>query len=349
MRRASSIKIRKGRKTALPKKQPNLERFYTPATPFREVGMRQGYEILITPNHGVSGFQTTGVAGGFDIQNHRQPFNFGNTTNVDPTTNSYSLQERGSASEIERDGNLFLTPSATNVANYNNPTATMNANFITPTIEDMMEQGMSTEGLTISRILQSSGDPEQTTFLRRRLFEGYGQDDPVVQTLIRDEGVSTSADASTAHHIPNTAYRNGTHTSIPYSTPRSNPEHGQNGTQNQVYQVITQGAIVTPDGQSNFADISSETTPPRPNDSNASTATHVQEGGVYAISTGNAQGAGTPQVAATIVPINPSPYLSLGIPPQPQVQIQEGPGQIKDVTKYGAPFQSSRRPIQFQL
>lgn len=348
MRGIKNIKIRKSGKTALPKKQPNLERFYSPATPFREVGMRQGYEILITPNHGVSGYETTGVAGSFNIQNHNQPSTFTNFVNIDPTTNSYSLQDRGSASDIRADGNMFMTPSATNVANYDNPTSTFNANYITPTIEEMMEQGMSTEGLNISRVLQSSGDPGQTSFLRRRLFEGYGQDDPVVQTLLRDEGLTTSV-GGRAHHTPNTEYRNGTHTSIPYSTPRSNPEHGQNGTQNQVYQVITQGAIVTPDGQSNYSDINAETTPPRPNDSNATTGTHVQEGGIYAISTGNSQAANTPQVAATIVPINPTPYLTLGIPPQPQVQVQEGPGQLKDVTKFGTPFQSSRQQIQFQL
>lgn len=348
MRRIKNIKIRKTGRTALPKKQPNLERFYTPAAPFREVGTRQGYEILITPNHGVSGFQTTGMAGSFDVQNHRPPSTIVNSTNIDPTTNSYSLQDRGSAVEIERDGNMFLAPSATRVANYDDPTATMNANYVTPTMIDMMEQGMSTEGLAISRVLQSSGDPEQTSFLRRRLFEGYGQDDPVVQTLLRDEGISNDV-SDRAHHTPNTVYRNGTHTSIPHSTPRSNPEHGQNGTQNQVYQIISQGAFVTPDGQSNYADIAAETTPARPNDSNATPATHVQEGGIIGLTTGNSQGSSTPQVAATIVPINPTPYLTLGIPPQPQVQIQEGPGQLKDVTKYGAPFQSSRQQIQFQL
>jgi hypothetical protein len=348
MQRIKNIKIRKGRKTALPKKQPNLERFYTPSAPFREVGTRQGFEILVTPNHGVSGYQTTGVAGSYDIQNHRPPSTFTNFVNIDPTTNSYSLQDRGSATDIQRDGNLFLTPSATNIANYDDPTMTSNANYITPTIEEMMEQGMSTSGLVISRVLQSSGDPEQGSFLRRRLFEGYAQDDPVVQTLIRDEGLDSGV-SERSHHTPNTDYRNGTHTSIPYSTPRNNPEHGQNGTQNQVYQVITQGAVITPSGQSDYANISAETTPARPNDSNASTATHVQEGGIYAISTGNSQGSGTPQVAATIVPINPTPYLSLGTPPQPQVRVQEGPGQIKDVTKFGAPFQSSHRQIQFQL
>lgn len=348
MRRIKDIKIRKRGKTSLPKKQPNLERFYTPSSPFREVGMRQGYEVLITPNHGVSGYQTTGIAGSFDIQNHRQPSTFADFTNIDPTTNSFSLQDRGSSTAIENDGNMFLTPSATRIANYDNPSAIMNANYITPTIEDMMEQGMSTSGLAISRVLQTSGDPEQSTFLRRRLFEGYGQNDPIVQTLLRDEGISNNVSEG-AHHTPNTNYRNGTHTSIPYSTPRSNPEHGQNGTQNQVYQIISQGAFVTPDGQSNYPDINSETTPPMPNDANASTATHPQEGGNIAISTGNSQGASTPQVAATIVPINPTPYLTLGIPPQPQVQIQEGPGRLKDVTKYGSPFQSSRQQIQFQL
>lgn len=352
MRRAAkSIKsvpiIRKKAKTALPKKQPNLEKFYTPSAPFRETGIRGGFEILLQPSHGVSGFETTGTPGSFDIQNRRAPPSFASTQNIDPTTSSFALQDRGSSMDIEAGANRFVTPSVSSIANYDDPTYTINANFMTPTIEEIMEEGRITSASTMSEILQASGDPIQDTYVRRRLFEGYGQDDPIVQHMIRDEETPSSVSAS-AHHHPNTEYVNGTHTSRPYSTPRSNA-YGENGTENQVYQIITSGNVVTPSGQSDLPDINNQSTPAVPNDSNAATGTHPQEGGMIAPSSGTSAGSGTPQIAGTIVPINTTPYLGLGLPPQPQVMVQEGTGELKDITSRGIPYQSQRSQINFML
>lgn len=344
-----SIRIRKKGKTALPKKKPNLERFYEAPSPFRTTVPFRGYQVIMAPSHGVSGYETTGTVSSFTVQNRTPPISFTDTTNIDPTTNSFTLQPHTTQSTLANASNQFLTPSATSIVNSNQPTYVFNDNYITPTVEEMMEQGMSTQGLIMNRVLQTEGEPMQETYLRRRLFEGYLQNDPVVASLVRDDDHSPMIN-NAVQHTPNTSYRNGPSTSVVYSTPRSNAQTtGGNGTENQTYNIIQSNNVVTPSGNSGLPDINNEHTPDVTNNSHTSTGTHVQEGGNTAMTTGTSGGSNTPQIAATIVPVNPYPYLSLGKPPEPQVQIQEGTGQLQDVTRSGVPYTSNRQQIQFHL
>lgn len=342
-----SIKIRKKGRTALPKKKPDLEKYYQAPPAFQTSQPPRGYAVIMAPSHGVSGYETTGTVSSFTVQNHLAPSSFADTTNIDPPASSFSLQPHTQARSVARTTNSFMTPPATSIANSDQPTYVFNDNYMTPTVEEMMEEGMSTQGLTINRVMQSSAEPQQETFLRRRLFEGYLQNDPLIANMVRDEDHSPMI-SNTAHHIPNTEYRNGTTTSVVYSTPRSN-QHvtGGNGTENQSYNIITNNNTISPSGSENLPNINSEHTPAIQNTSHANTGTHPQESGNVAMTTGSSGGSNTPQVAATIVPINPYPYLSLGIPPEPQVQIQEGTGHLQDVTQLGLRYQSDRTQIQF--
>lgn len=344
-RKGSTTTIKRITKTVatsrqpVPSKLPKIPK--APQPKFKNAGTLYGTasHIIMTPGHGVSGYATTGVAGDFDFQSHRPIHEV--TPNVDSSTSGFGIQAHGTSREV-RSGlarfNATTTPAPRNIVT---PSPNTNANYNEPTFEADAQRSVRTSSLGLSRDLQSLLDPQQESFLRRRLFEGAFSDDPIVQRMLVDqeegaqirEGIYMPSHTSTGrpHLPPNTATRHG-------------HEHVGNGTQNATYQIIAN----TPTGQSENPSFAEQNTPTLVNTSNFTPAAHHSIGNGF--SSGHTQGSSAMQVAATIVPINPTPYTTLGVPPQPQVQYQEGPGILMPVVPEASrPSTNKFRPLQFSL
>lgn len=351
LRKSIKIPRAKARKVTSMKKSPDLEKFYQPSTPFMTQGGARGpgYNVTLTlppePLHGVSGYACTGTTSSFQIQPRSSPALRVPFENVDPTTSSFELRDSGSTREIFEDGTPF-TVMREPEANVSDVYDQSNFNYRTPTVELQQELAVVTPGLTTTRRLQASRDPQQESYLRRRLFEGVVSMDPLVENMLRDEGKDEGVQTDVSHHRVTPNVSGGTHVFNPISASRHNQE---NGTVNPVYQIISAGLTQTPQGQGRLPDINAEHTPPLINTGNTNAGAHPQEGGAISLPGGWTQGSNQPFIAGTIVPINPTPYLTLGQPPQPPIIVSGGTGTISPVTPQNQPYQFTHRPMQFQL
>lgn len=335
---------------ALPKKQPALEKFYlSPPASTVVHGIPAGFNVLMTPNHGVSGFKTTGTPSSFTVQNRATPSAMSPGLNVDPSSSAFSIRGRSTAIEIGSDYNPFNAPMGPSQSiPFTSPSQNMGGiNYNVPTFEEELEAAVVTPGLGLSEELQSSMNPLQTSFVRRRLFDGLYQNDPVIQRMIEQEGGGSPLVKDTMGSTPMATRKNGSSHVVTVSPGVRTDHTGNHGTQNNSFDLILK--TPTPGGQTGLANIINEGTPAVVNDTNNTTGVAPSEGGSTGMTTGNYPGSNTPYIAATIIPTNPTPYTTLGQPPQPPIRLENATGALTIKDSRYARMQTTRVPIQTRL
>lgn len=342
------ITIRK----ALPKKQPALEKHYyrPPPGATRTHGPTGGgFNVLMTPSHGVSGYATTGTPSSFTIQNRATPSAMTPGVNVDPSSSAYDIRGRATPSEIASSYNPFNAPfEPSPYIPVVTPDQNMGGlNYNAPTFEEELEQTAMTPGLGVSEKLQASMDPLQSSFVRRRLFDGLYSNDPVIQNMVEQDGGGSALVGATAGSAPYHKRKNGSSHVITPSTGVRTDHTGNHGTQNNSYDLIL--STNAPGGQAGLADIIGESAPPLVNDSNTTTGVAPSMGGRTGMTTGNYPGSNTPYIAATIIPTNPTPYTTLGPPPQPPIRLENATGALTVKDSRYSMMQTTRVPIQHRL
>lgn len=248
------------------------------------------------PAHGVSGYNTTGAPGDFQFQFHdRVPLGI-----RDAASSRFGVQAHGS--ERESDADLYK-PFYTDPTRVREeiPAPNTSAFFMEPANSAAAERAYLVASRELSRILQRKMKAQHGTYLKNRMYEGFGQFDPAIQRMIPDynidEVISHSFTPASAKHNPPSIIPPIRHGEFALPTQNVMPQPiivqlGQpDGNVQQLEQINrplhTTGAVVAP-------------------------GTGMQAGGA-ASSSGVTNKAGS-------LPMSNVPYASLYPSPQPNIQ-----------------------------
>lgn len=295
------------------------------------------------PNHGVSGYQTTGTVGDFQFQFHGTA----NTNVKEKAASRYGLQSHGTAADVER-GRRKFNPYFNNPnTNYAKPEPNPSFFISEPTFEEEVEDSADTASRELSRALQRTRKPVQGSYLKDRLYEGFGQFDPAIQRMVRDSG--TNEDIAT--HYPPAPKK---HEPFNIQPPIRPNEQQQTGTENPWYQHIT---LNLPSGNDSN-NLHQILTPEVVYDGFTSTGAHP----VHAEALGPAEAFAVPytipqrQAYGSIVPEEKYPYTlpdplfgksQLGLTPMPDIHPVNQPGTLRNVVPQRSFVAKGHRQIQF--
>jgi len=140
------------------------------------------------PQHGVSGYSTTGVNGDYQFQFHDHV----HLSVPDASFSRYSLQQRGGTKEIEKSNEDFNQE-------FNNPGQDYVSPAPNPSQFDKEPENVMLQKLQLkhaskvrSHVLQRSKKYGLfPTMMENSIYEGFGQYDPEVQMMLRDDGTNT--------------------------------------------------------------------------------------------------------------------------------------------------------------
>ena len=278
----------------------------------------------VRPVHGVSGFQTTGAVGDYQFQFHDHML----TRSTDPSSSRYSVQERGTARIINKDGDNFTMPfNEPGTADYI-PKPNLSFYNAEATYAEEEQANIATASQIKSHVMQRSRVPDQPSYLADRMYDGFGQHDPAMQRMIRDSQTSQPI----AMFSP-TAKR---HT--PFNP---TPNIRQNGVDNPSFShkpPPPQDVLLYASSNANLPDTNVSHTPEIKSEFEA-TGTHPTQGGGGGVTTVNDQPPKPESVMTifgSITPRSTLPYMNLPAPPTPDVRPMSGP----------RPMQASARPIE---
>lgn len=319
------------------------------------------------PNHGVSGFQTTGSVGDFQYQFHGTA----KTDVKEKAASRYGLQSHGTSADVERGRRKFNPYYNNPKTNYTKPEPNPSFFVNEPTFEEEVEGSAEVASKELSRALQRTRKPVQGSYLKDRLYEGFGQNDPAIQRMIRDTGFNE--DIAT-RYAPNPKK----HQPIDIQPPIRANEQQQTGTKNPWYQQITLDFLTGND----LANMQQILTPETMNNGFTSTGAHpihaealgpaetyiegYQPVSAYAQVEGyqipqrQAVGAIAPerQAVGTITPRQRYPYslsdplfpdATLGNTPMPDIHPVNQPGTLRNVVPQASFVAKGHRRIQRQL
>lgn len=144
------------------------------------------------PNHGVSGYQTTGQIGDFQFQFHDNV----QIGQRDVAASRYGLQSHASSSN-EFQENQFN-------AEFNRPASITQQEitgvntggfYMEPSNSEEAESTYQVASKLLSHSLQRKMTAQHGTYLKDRMYEGFGQYDPAVQHMVRDLNYDSAIEA----------------------------------------------------------------------------------------------------------------------------------------------------------
>lgn len=291
------------------------------------------------PSHGVSGYATTGKPGDFQFQYH----NHGQVGQQDVAASRYGLQSHGSFQQTQPGlfNPYFTQPGSINITE---PVPNSSAAWEEPLIAYKEENTYRVASKILSHQYQRLGKASHGTFLKNRIYEGFGQYDPAIQYMIRDMHVSEDIPV---HQAPwQLRHRRVS------LTPPIRQNDMQKATANPVQ--LIQGLVGPDMSQQGAPALSQLRTMPMSNSGQLGTGTHHQSG--------DALGSGHPihespgsasndlVFAGSIHTPMVAPYLAEAIPPQADIRPTGSTGQLRDVTpEMSVVLPKSNRPVQTQL
>lgn len=277
------------------------------------------------PNHGVSGYSTTGKAGDFQFQFH-EPSVIGVR---DTASSRYGVQAHGSVQQTEPDQ---FKPEFSNPAKNRQeiPAPNMGAFYMEPANSAEAENAYIVASRELSRVLQRKMTANHGTYLKDRMYEGFGQYDPGLQRMLRDDNVSQDIDVSETpsknRHVP------------PSITPSIRQNEFQMPLQNTMGQSVVVPAPYTNNERPQLDQITRPT----------STSGAVVPPGTAESAGGASSMSGLPNKPGSL-PYSNAPYASLYPSPQPDIQptgYSATPRSVVPQTQYMA---KNHRPIQNEL
>jgi len=305
----------------------------------RRVGQSQSSRSSRTsrrPTHGVSGFVTTGITGDFGFQYH----NHGQTGQTDVAASRYSLQSHGSFQNA-RPG--LFNPYFTQPGDFSpsDPTPNLSADYMEPLISSEEQGAYNVASKILSHQYQRLGKASHGTLLKNSIYEGFGQFDPAMQFMIRDDNISEDIPVI---QTPSTLR----HRQISLAPPIRQGEM-QFSTSNPAQNITV--SLVTP--QNDNTQLAQKNTPVIKNESNVATGTHLSSGDASSSGINNVDTLGSKvpvTFAGSIQAPTATPYASLYPPPQADIRPTGSTGILRDVTPGDRPvIPLSRKPVQTQL
>lgn len=211
------------------------------------------------PQHGVSGFSTTGTTGDYQFQFHDHV----DLRILDPAASRYSLQQRGGSKEIVKVGHDF-NPDFNNPATiYTVPEPNPGPYTAEPEFVELEKLQFKHASKIKSHQLQRSKKYGiMQSYMENKLYEGFGQHDPQIQQMLRDPGTDTD-------YIPS-AFQPKKNKHTPFQIKPGVRQNEHQGTHNPVYAI---GGVITPNGNSELTTINNQHTTEADNDANAAAGT----------------------------------------------------------------------------
>ena len=218
------------------------------------------------PQHGVSGYNTTGTTGDYQFQFHDHV----DLRILDPAASRYSLQQRGGSKEITKSGEDFNAEFNDPRTNYTTPQPNSSQFNSEPDFVELEKLQLKHASKIKSHVLQRSKlNGIMKTYVENKIYEGFGQYDPQVQNRLRDPGSET--DYIPSAYQPKKQHHKNWDVKMPV---RQNQQHYPSH-QEDVYNIE---GIETPYGQEDMNDMSNQTTNELINVSNTGAGTHPQHG-----------------------------------------------------------------------
>ena len=290
------------------------------------------------PTHGVSGYATTGNPGDYQFQFH----NHGQVGQIDAASSRYGLQSHGNFKSTKpRLFNPYFNPPV----DFAKPN--IGIGFEEPSISIDDEITYRVVSKILSRQYQREGGGQFGSLLKNQLYEGFGQFDPAIQYMLRDQNINSEIVA----HQPASVLK---HRQVSLTPPIRQNEF-QRGTRNDV-QTITGNLMPAADNTDDHQSLTQLHTTPVQNESHIATGTHL--------ALGDASSSGHPQdeLGSSITSQYPlqfqgsiqrptdRPYTLEPIPPNADLRPTGSTGILADVTpELSRTYPRPNRPLQTQL
>lgn len=293
----TAVKAVRTRKAATRKVNTmDKKRFNTSTAPTNYIG-QGSFKMLSEINHGVSGYQSTGISTENAYQMQRRATADFVVPNMDPATSGYDLQSHVPQTAANRSGDpAFSIPRS-------DPTATnLNFDFDDEALTLQSYLYQAPEALSIVRDQQSdlaqAGNPSG-------FREGYSGFDPAIQSMINDESITT--EMGTPYHQPSS------YVHLPTNMPSTIQHHfGETATE-----ATFSGNLQFPETGNQHTHLAEHRTPALAAESNVSAGTHQTHGDAHIHQT-----SGT--VSFSFSKERPLTLQDFAMPPQPQIRPSGG-------------------------
>lgn len=235
--------------------------------------------ILPLPNHGVSGYPTTGLAGDYNLQ-FSTP-SVPEPRRITPFSN-YNLAYTGQPMEAYHNNNEYassigveMTPDMLSGFQSNiYPNTSASTRHALDTLEDYFETEIYHSENRLRALAHQRGSAQEETLLEQRKQEGYGSGDPNIHhiTDIQDEGLDpTSIHSNIYAPITETPQQGG---GAAFITPSTGARHDYYSDDGSVNSVPSISNIKTPRGRVDYNVMYDRTTPAARPSGNVSIAVH---------------------------------------------------------------------------
>lgn len=222
-----------------------------------------------TPAHGVSGYPTTGLAGGFNRQQHVTGVP---TDNTNPAASRYSMESVVTPVGISQGTDFnYATPAPPirpGMGNVSNLTAE-------PAVQqrlDFSETPSTASAMARNQILQSQGGGARSSFVEEQAYLGRNDNDMYLQTTV--PGMQQGGGATSTPGQPVTPAQGARINLFPRPTTTPRQDDQASGTTNAEASITPFG----PEGQGNLQQINARHTPQYPAAGYASAGTHHSHG-----------------------------------------------------------------------
>lgn len=291
------------------------------------------------PSHGVSGFKVLGKPGDFNFQFHDN----GDPYKTDVAASRFSIQEHQGSFAANQFNPFQNTPSTFALPNYD-------AAIMEDSYAESLDDEAKTASNVLSHVLQRKRKGLHGSYLKDRLYEGFGQQDPEMQRYLIDKNYDEAIVAATR---PQTR-RHQPFNPTPPIRGEAITHHGS--TQNKVYDINIQ----IPAQNVWAADPFAKDTPAMVNESHTAPGTNptASAGGASGLynrttdkkpdgSSGRAYMLNQTNIPGTIQERAALPYALEPLPPDPDIRVYQG--MIRDVSPALSYIAPNHRPVQSRL